>query len=106
MAFLRLQKRLAATVLKCGKGRVWIDPNECNEVALANSRKCHDHSFHSYLSHLPLVRLLERDLCSAQPILGTFALAASKESLSGRRDILKSHHDDLNIRLRFWHSFY
>merc|ERR1712100_273444 len=39
MAFLRLQKRLAATVLKCGKGRVWIDPNETNEVALANSRK-------------------------------------------------------------------
>merc|ERR1712166_1470441 len=39
MAFLRLQKRLAAAVLKCGKGRVWIDPNECSEVALANSRK-------------------------------------------------------------------
>ena len=39
MAFLRLQKRLAATVLKCGKGRVWIDPNETNEVALANSSK-------------------------------------------------------------------
>merc|ERR1712188_129678 len=38
-AFLRLQKRLAATVLKCGKKRVWIDPNETNEVALANSRK-------------------------------------------------------------------
>jgi len=40
MAFLRLQKRLAATVLKCGKKRVWIDPNETNEVALANSSKC------------------------------------------------------------------
>ena len=39
MAFLRLQRRLAATVLKCGKNRVWIDPNECNEVALANSSK-------------------------------------------------------------------
>merc|ERR1719478_2082713 len=39
MAFLRLQKRLAATVLKCGKRRVWIDPNETNEVKLANSRK-------------------------------------------------------------------
>ena len=39
MAFLRLQKRLAATVLKCGKKRVWIDPNETTEVALANSRK-------------------------------------------------------------------
>lgn len=41
MAFLRLQKRLAASVLKCGKKRVWIDPNETNEVALANSRKSH-----------------------------------------------------------------
>lgn len=40
MAFLRLQRRLAATVLKCGRNRVWIDPNECNEVALANSSKC------------------------------------------------------------------
>lgn len=39
MAFLRLQKRLAASVLKCGRKRVWIDPNETNEVALANSRK-------------------------------------------------------------------
>eukprot|EP00347_Sterkiella_histriomuscorum_P017036 403350904 len=39
MAFLRLQKRLAASVLKCGQKRVWIDPNETSEVALANSRK-------------------------------------------------------------------
>jgi ribosomal protein L19E len=37
MAFLRLQKKLAAAVLKCGKRRVWIDPNETSEVALANS---------------------------------------------------------------------
>ena len=43
MAFLRLQKRLAATVLKCGKKRVWIDPNETNEVALANSSKYNRH---------------------------------------------------------------
>jgi len=26
-------------VLKCGRKRVWIDPNETSEVALANSRK-------------------------------------------------------------------
>ena len=43
MAFLRLQKRLAASVLKCGRKRVWIDPNETNEVALANSRKYSHH---------------------------------------------------------------
>jgi large subunit ribosomal protein L19e len=34
-----LQKRLAASVLKCGRKRVYIDPNETQEVALANSRK-------------------------------------------------------------------
>ena len=39
MAFLRLQKRLAAKVMKCGRKRVWIDPNETNEVQIANSRK-------------------------------------------------------------------
>jgi len=38
MVTLRLQKRLAASVLKCGKRKVWIDPSEVGEVALANSR--------------------------------------------------------------------
>lgn len=36
---LRLQKRLAADVLKCGKRKIWLDPNEVNEIALANSRR-------------------------------------------------------------------
>jgi large subunit ribosomal protein L19e len=36
---LKLQKRLAADVLKCGKRKVWLDPNEINEIALANSRR-------------------------------------------------------------------
>jgi len=39
MVSLRLQKRLAASVLKCGKRRIWIDPNEINEVSMANSRQ-------------------------------------------------------------------
>jgi len=38
MTNLRLQKRLAASVLKCGKKRVWLDPNESSELSLANSR--------------------------------------------------------------------
>eukprot|EP01132_Coremiostelium_polycephalum_P009888 gene9888-12130_t len=38
MVSLRLQKRLAASILKCGKGRVWIDPNEISDVSMANSR--------------------------------------------------------------------
>ena len=39
MVSLRLQKRLAASVLKCGKRKVWLDPNEVNEISMANSRQ-------------------------------------------------------------------
>ena len=39
MVSLKLQKRLAATVLKCGKRKVWLDPNEVTEIANANSRQ-------------------------------------------------------------------
>lgn len=37
---LRLQKRLAASVLKCGRKKIWLDPNETNEIANANSSTC------------------------------------------------------------------
>jgi large subunit ribosomal protein L19e len=36
---LKLQKRLAASVLNCGKKKVWLDPNEISEISMANSRK-------------------------------------------------------------------
>lgn len=36
---LKLQKRLAASVLKCGERKIWLDPNEINEISLANSRR-------------------------------------------------------------------
>ena len=39
MVNLRLQRRLAASILKVGAKRVWMDPNEVNEIAIANSRK-------------------------------------------------------------------
>merc|ERR1712206_27159 len=39
MSSLKLQKRLAADVMKCGKNKVWLDPNEINEIANANSRQ-------------------------------------------------------------------
>merc|ERR1712038_735276 len=32
-------KRLAASVLKCGQRKIWLDPNEINEISLANSRR-------------------------------------------------------------------
>lgn len=36
---LRLQKRLASDVLKCGQNKIWLDPNENSEIANANSRQ-------------------------------------------------------------------
>eukprot|EP00271_Cylindrocystis_brebissonii_P008704 TRINITY_DN23188_c0_g1_i1.p1 TRINITY_DN23188_c0_g1~~TRINITY_DN23188_c0_g1_i1.p1 ORF type:complete len:212 (-),score=46.55 TRINITY_DN23188_c0_g1_i1:673-1308(-) len=39
MVSLKLQKRLAASVLNCGERKVWLDPNEVNEISMANSRQ-------------------------------------------------------------------
>jgi large subunit ribosomal protein L19e len=39
MTNLSTQKRLAASVLKCGKRKIWLDPNEITEISNANSRK-------------------------------------------------------------------
>ena len=39
MVSLKLQKRLAASVLGVGKKRVWLDPSEISEISLANSRR-------------------------------------------------------------------
>ena len=35
---LTTQKRLAASILKVGVNRVWIDPNEIEEVSRANQK--------------------------------------------------------------------
>lgn len=39
MSNLRIQKRLAAAVLGCGKRKIWMDPNETVEIANATSRQ-------------------------------------------------------------------
>ena len=38
MVNLTVQKRLAASILKCGKRKVWLDPQERSDIALATSR--------------------------------------------------------------------
>ena len=38
---LKLQKRLAASVLGCGLRKVWLDPNEVNDISMANSSEWH-----------------------------------------------------------------
>merc|ERR1719281_2420755 len=35
---MALQKRLAASIKKCGTCHIWLDPNESSEISMANSR--------------------------------------------------------------------
>ena len=44
MVTLRLHKRLAASILKCGLNKVWIDPEEVSKVKTTSSRN-HIRSF-------------------------------------------------------------
>merc|ERR1719470_695307 len=39
MSQLRVQKRLAASVLKCGRKKIWLHPNQSSQIANANSRQ-------------------------------------------------------------------
>jgi len=39
MSSLRVQKRLASAILRCGNKKIWLDPNEANEIANANTRQ-------------------------------------------------------------------
>ncbi|PFH60727.1 hypothetical protein XA68_10483 [Ophiocordyceps unilateralis] len=39
MVNLRTQKRLAASVIGCGKRKIWLDPSEQSEISNANSRQ-------------------------------------------------------------------
>ena len=39
MVSLRLQRRLAASVMKCGEHRVYLDPNEVSEISMATTRR-------------------------------------------------------------------
>jgi large subunit ribosomal protein L19e len=50
MVSLKLQKRLAASVLGCGLRKVWLDPNEVNEISMANSSE-----FRCFCNFLPSV---------------------------------------------------
>merc|ERR1719444_21764 len=38
MPMLKLQKRLAASVMKCGKRKVWLDPEESAQISAAKTR--------------------------------------------------------------------
>jgi len=71
MSNLRLQKRLSAAVLKCGKKKVWLDPNESNEISNANSRQ-------------NIRRLIKDGLIIRKPV-AVHSRARTRKNLEARR---------------------
>jgi len=71
MSNLSLQKRLSAAVLKCGKKKVWLDPNESNEISNANSRQ-------------NIRRLIKDGLIIRKPV-AVHSRARTRKNLAARR---------------------
>ncbi|KAL0845771.1 hypothetical protein Bca101_019017 [Brassica carinata] len=67
MGALKLQKRLAASVLNCGKGKVWLDPNEGNDISMANSLLVEDTVFGMYVSGQNIRKLVKDGFIIRKP---------------------------------------
>merc|ERR1711894_130616 len=76
MSTLRLQKRLAAAVLKCGKNKIWLDPNETNEISNANSRQ-------------NIRKLIKDGLIIKNPWLSTPVLASGRTLSRVGKDVIQ-----------------
>ncbi len=75
---LRLQRRLAAEILKVGEDRVWIDPTKIEEVEGAITRE-------------DVRALIEQGIIDARPIRGTSRVRARKRHLQRKKGRRRGH---------------
>ncbi|CAN7000974.1 unnamed protein product [Brassica rapa subsp. trilocularis] len=45
---MNAQKRLAASVMNCGKEKLWLDPSESKDISMANFNKNKNYEFHAF----------------------------------------------------------
>ncbi len=75
---LRLQRRLAASVLKCGENRVWFDPTALEDIATAATKQ-------------DIRELIEQGVIKRKPINGVSRARINKKKLQKKKGRRRGH---------------
>jgi len=75
---LRLQRRIAAEILKCGKNRIWIDPNALEEISTAATKE-------------DVRKLIEDGVIKKKPIKGISRARIKKRKMQRKKGRRRGH---------------
>ncbi len=75
---LRLQRRLAASVLKCGENRVWFDPSALEDIASAATKD-------------DIRELIEQGVIKRKPVKGICRSRINKKRIQKRKGRRRGH---------------
>jgi len=75
---LRLQRRLAAQILKCGMNRVWFDPSALDEIASAATKE-------------DIRGLIEKGVIKRKPVKGVCRVRINKKKEQKRKGRRRGH---------------
>ncbi|AEA46978.1 50S ribosomal protein L19e [Archaeoglobus veneficus] len=75
---LRLQRRLAASLLDCGENRVWMDPNALDDIAAAATKD-------------DIRKLIEEGVIKRKPVKGISRARINARKLQRRKGRRRGH---------------
>ena len=75
---LRIQRRLAAQILKCGQNRVWFDPSALEDISSAATKE-------------DVRELIERGVIKRKPVKGVCRVRINKRKAQKRKGRRRGH---------------
>ena len=75
---LRLQRRLAAQILKCGQNRVWFDPSALEDISSAATKE-------------DIRELIEKGVIKRKPVKGVCRVRINKRKAQKRKGRRRGH---------------